>query len=258
MNRSKSLTILAALLALAAITGCSGGGSQQTAETATDSLLSANPLEDATGDITPQEDYQAAQPATTPPAPKPAAKPTPKPSSPPAPAANPGVTVPAGTAIALSVNTQISTETAQPGDTWTGVTTAPMVIGNSAPIPAGSTVHGVIAGAKGAEKGDRAFLYLTVASIDVNGKSIAIAASTDSIIAGSTRARNLGAIAGGAAAGALIGKAVGGSGKGALIGGLIGGAAATAGVAGSKGYQVVLKEGTELTFHTTREVVIRS
>jgi len=73
----------------------------------------------------------------------------------------------------------------------------------------------------------------------------------------SPRARNLGAVAGGAAAGALIGKAAGG-GKGALIGGLIGGAAAGAGVAASKGYQVVIKEGTPLTFTVDEDKFVKS
>ena len=125
-----------------------------------------------------------------------------------------------------------------------------------APIPAGSTVHGVVAGVAPAEKGSRAFLLLAVRSVTVNGKTHTLHATADSIIAGSTRARNLGAIAGGAAAGALIGKAVGGSNKGAVIGGLIGGAAAGGAVAASKGYQVVLKEGTELTFSADEAVVI--
>jgi len=77
-------------------------------------------------------------------------------------------------------------------------------------------------------------------------------------VAGSTRARNVGAVAGGAAAGALIGKAVGGSGKGALIGGLIGGASAAGAAAASKGYQVVLKEGTVITFSVKENVMVRS
>ena len=156
-------------------------------------------------------------------------------------------------AIALTVDAQISSETAQPGEEWTGTVKTPVIVGTSAPIPAGSVVRGVVSGVKGAEKGSRAFLVLTVTSITVNGKSHAVSAGTDSIIAGSTRARNLGAIAGGAAAGALIGKAVGGSSKGAVIGGLLGGAAATGAVAVSKGYQVVLKEGTELTFTVNKD-----
>ncbi len=260
MFRSKTtmLLIIAALLAGTALAGCSGQKAEQASETATDSLLAANPIEDNAGDITPQEEFQQPEkPAEEPPpAPKPKPRPAPKPTPPPAPV-NPGVTVPAGTALAVTVSTQLSTENVQPGDTWEGTTTAPLVIGNKAPIPAGATVHGVITGAKGAEKGERAFLVLAVQSVSFEGRDVTIGATTDSIIAGSTRARNLGAIAGGAAAGALIGKAVGGSGKGALIGGLIGGAAATAGVAASKGYQVVLKEGTELTFNTTKDVVIK-
>jgi hypothetical protein len=157
----------------------------------------------------------------------------------------------------VSVNAAVNSEFAHAGDVWEGVVTDPVVIGTAAPIPAGSRVKGVVRGVAPAEKGSRAYVLLAVTAIEVNGREYAIAAGTDSIVAGSTRARNLGAIAGTAAAGALIGKAVGGSGKGALIGGLIGGAAATAGVAGSKGYQVVLKEGTKLTFNTRETEVIR-
>ena len=48
-----------------------------------------------------------------------------------------------------------------------------------------------------------------------------------------------------------------GGNKGALIGGLLGGGAATGAVAKSKGYQVVLKPGTELTFTVSRSVVMK-
>jgi hypothetical protein len=80
---------------------------------------------------------------------------------------------------------------------------------------------------------------------------------TESIIAGSPRARNLGAIAGSAAGGALIGKAVSGSNKGALIGAVVGGGVATGVVAASDGYQVLLKPGTEITFTTSEAVAVR-
>ena len=81
-------------------------------------------------------------------------------------------------------------------------------------------------------------LVLSISSIELDGKTFGVKGSTDSLIAGSTRTRNVGAVAGGAAAGALIGKAVSGSGKGALIGGLLGGAAATGGGRGTQDYQV--------------------
>jgi len=117
-------------------------------------------------------------------------------------------------------------------------------------------VNGVIEAAKPAERGDRALLLLAIQSVTVNGKTHNFSATSDSMIAGSTRARNVGAVAGGAAAGALIGHAIGG-GKGALIGGLLGAGAATGGVAKSKGYQVTVDEGSAVVFHVTHEVAIR-
>lgn len=248
-----------AILVLALIAGCGQNNAQQAAESAGDSLLAASPVETPEGSLTPTEDFQQ-QPAETSPTPTPAApKPAaPKPSAPkPAPPSNPGVSVPAGTALAIAVTAQITSETAQPGDAWEGTVNQPVVIGTAAPIPAGSRVRGVVKAVKPAEKGDRAMLQLAITSVEVQGKSHALSASTEEMIAGSTRTRNVGAVAGGAAAGALIGKAVGGSNKGALIGGLVGGAATAAGVAGTKGYQVVVKEGSELTFTVDQTVTMK-
>lgn len=244
---------------LALLASC-GKKADQAAETSSDSLLAANPVETPEANITPQSEYkEPAKNQESPPAAKPTAKPKSKTAPPtPAPApSDPGVTVPTGTGIKIAVNAQVSSETAQPGDAWVGTVNAPVVIGTAAPIPAGSKVSGVVVGAMPAEKGSRAFLVLAVRSIEVEGKTYPIRATADSIIAGSTRARNLGAIAGSAAAGALIGKAVGGSKKGAVIGGLIGAAAGTGAVAASKGYQVTIKEGTEIVFNVNNAVVLR-
>ena len=243
-----------------ALTGC-GQKTEQASETTSDSLLAANPVEPPQTGITPQTEYQPEpiQKETPPPAPKPvAAKPKPKPKAetPEQPVAR-GVTVPAGTGIKITVAAQITSETAQAGDTWSGEVMEPLVIGTSAPIPAGSKVSGVITSAKAAEKGSRAHLVLAVRTIEIGGRTHHIHATAESLIAGSTRARNVGAVAGSAGAGALIGKAIGGSNKGAIVGGLIGGLVGTGAVAGSKGYQVVVKEGTEMTFVTDEVVVMK-
>ncbi len=253
--------LIGAVLVLAfAATGC-GQKAEQAAESAGDSLLAASPLETPEGSMTPTEEYQTPPtPTPTPPTPAPAKpKPaTPKPAAtPPAAPVNPGVTVPAGTSVKITVAAQISSETAQPGDAWEGTVVDPLVIGTAAPIPAGSTVRGVVKAVKPAEKGDRAMLQLAITSVVVQGKSHALSATTEEMIAGSTRTRNVGAVAGGAAAGALIGKAVGGSNKGALIGGLVGGAATAGAVAGTKGYQVVVKEGSELVFTTDQAITMK-
>lgn len=257
----RHLRILVGVSALALVlSSCGQKTETATSESASDSLLAASPVEPPEGNMTPSQDFSQQQTPdnSTPPAAtkpktsttKPAAKPAPAPS-------NPGVSIPAGTALKVAVNAQITSETAQPGDAWQGTIAEPLIIGTAAPIPAGSVVHGVVKAVKPAAKGDRAMLQLAITSVEVSGKSHPFAATGESMEAGSTRARNVGAVAGGAAAGALIGKAVGGSGKGALIGALAGGAASGAAVAASKGYQVVVKEGAQMSFTVDEAVTMK-
>ena len=70
-----------AIAALVLIAGC-GQKAQQSATTASDSLLAASPVEPAQGQLTPQTDYKEPD-ATQPPAPatKPASKPATKPAT---------------------------------------------------------------------------------------------------------------------------------------------------------------------------------
>jgi hypothetical protein len=163
-----------------------------------------------------------------------------------------GVTVPAGTSLDVTLSTGLSSETASVGDAWSG-----SVVNGREGIPAGSEARGTVSAVKAARKGDRAMLDLRLTSITAGGRSYPVHGSTEAIIAGSTRARNLGAIAASAAGGALAGRAMSGSGKGTLIGAIVGGGAATGVVAGSKGYQVALKSGTPLTFTTSQSVAVR-
>ena len=264
----------AVVLALGAVAiGCAKKSQTASSETSSDSLLATNPVEQPQGNLTPQQQYQPNQEQQqTPPTPAPTASETPhtakaakphhtsKPSSSPSsePVESRGATLAAGTPIEVTVSTPISTDKAQVGDTWTGEVKDNVIVGNTVVIPSGSTVSGVVNAVQPAQRGTKASLSLAVKSISVNGREHMVSASTEPIVAGSPRARNLGAMAGGAAAGALIGKAVGGGGKGALIGGLIGGAAAGAGVAASKGYQVVVKEGTTITFSVNEAVMVKS
>jgi len=148
-------------------------------------------------------------------------------------------TLESGTAIDVSLGANVSSEAVAVGDAWHGTLVENVSTGNGGTIPAGSEVNGVVTHVVAAARGSRAELELGVRSIRVDGHVTSIVATSPPVIAGSPRARNLGAIAGSAAAGALIGNAVG-DGKGAVAGGVIGAAAATGVVASSKGYQVVL------------------
>jgi hypothetical protein len=259
--RHASIAALALLLA----TGCGGQKAAQNSSTgaSSDSLLASSPIESAQGQLqpqstvppptpTPEQTQSAPTPtpkATTPPA---QAKPRPKPPAPEAPSA----TVAAGTGVKITMGTALTSETATVGQEWLGQVAEAVTVGAMAPFPAGSVVHGVVAGVKPAAKGDRATLVLRVTSIESNGKTHEISATADSLIAGSTRTRNVGAVAGSAAAGALIGSAMGG-GKGALIGGILGGAAATGAAANSKGFQVSVKEGAEMVFKVDRDTKLK-
>lgn len=256
---------LAILLAVP-VAGC---GAKKGAETTTadSTAFATNPTEQGQGDLAPQgqvpppeqERAQAQEPESEPEpvaeeqesAPEPARRPK---ASTPAPI--PTVTVPSGTEIIVTVSALITSETAQVGDSWTGVVKNNVVVGEKTVIPSGSTVSGVVSAVKAAAKGDRAMLDLTIGSMTVEGEDYEASATTTAIEAGSTTKRNVGAVAGSAGAGALLGGAIGGK-KGALLGGLLGGAGAGVGVAKSKGYQAVVKEGTELTFSTSEAVKIK-
>src|SRR5262249_22545536 len=110
-------------------------------------------------------------PAATPP-PKAPEKPkaTPTRKAPPTPA-EPTAMVSEGTALKITMNTPLSSETASLGQQWTGSIAEAVTVGNMAPFPAGSVVHGVVDGVKPAEKGDRAVLVLRVTRIEANGRT---------------------------------------------------------------------------------------
>jgi hypothetical protein len=110
--------------------------------------------------------------------------------------------MPAGTSFDVRITSGITSETAHVGDAWTGVVVNPVTVGSRVVVPAGSSVQGVVTGAQEARRGSRAMLDLTVQQVDMEGGRQGVNAVTDPVIAGSPRARNLGAIAGGAAASA--------------------------------------------------------
>ena len=137
-----------------------------------------------------------------------------------------------------------------------GTVTRSVVTENGASIPGGSTVHGEVAAVTAAHRGSRAQVQLELTRIRINGDERDINASAAPVIAGSTRKRNVGAVAGGALAGALLGRVVG-DGHNSAAGAVIGGAAATGVVAESKGFQVVLPDGSVMRFTVSQPLASR-
>jgi hypothetical protein len=165
--------------------------------------------------------------------------------------------VPSGTSIDVTLGTTISSEAASVGDSWNGVLARSVIVNGTTLAPAGSAVGGTVTGVTPAKKGDRAMLDLGLTSFNVGDRNYRVHGSTEAVIAGSTRARNLGAIAAATVAGAVVGHQIGGSDKGTIIGGIVGAGAATGVVSQTKGWQVVLKQGTPLTFTTSEAVAVR-
>src|SRR5258705_13170617 len=113
--------------------------------------------------------------------------------------------LPAGTAIDVELSSRISTENANSGDRWTGTTSRPIIVDGQVIIPEGSRVDGVVTRSAQGTHETRPQIDLAVRRVSVDGRSRRLNADTEPIIAGSGRARKIGAIAGGAAVGALVG-----------------------------------------------------
>lgn len=167
------------------------------------------------------------------------------------------VRLPSGTPVEVTLNTELSSESATVGNSWSGVTTRDLYANGELIAAAGSPAGGAVTGVAAARRGDRAMLDLGLAWISAGGTRHNVRGSTPAVIAGSTRARNLGAIAAATAAGAVVGHAIGKSDKGTLVGAIVGAGAATGVVSQTKGWQVLLKPGMALTFTTTESLAIR-
>jgi hypothetical protein len=164
--------------------------------------------------------------------------------------------MPAGTALQVRLDTKISTDDNHQGDSWSGTVTQSVVSGDRVVIPAGTPVSGVVTMIQQGTHETRPQIALAVRRVNVDGRMRVVNADTEPIVAGSNRAKKIGAIAGGAAVGALVGHSVAKKSHGTLIGGLLGGAAGY-GLTRHALRTMQLKEGTVVTFTTNEDVAMR-
>lgn len=233
-------------------------GQPQTSQQATDEPATTSSAEQATeAPARPDaEPPQAAEPPVSRPArqPRRVAESTPSEPAMPrevAPAPQPIVkTVPAGTTLDVVFLDGLSSETAQPGDSFRARVTHDVSQDGVVVIPAGSVVTGSVTEAVSLKKiGGTAKLALEFSKLELpSGGTAAIEASL--VEQGKSETKKDAATIGGATAGgALLGKIIGKKGKSALIGAAVGAAAGTAIAAKTKGEQVEIPVGTELSLH---------
>ena len=152
--------------------------------------------------------------------------------------------IPAGTPVTIRLGSEITSASAQPGQTFEGTVAKDVVVNGKTVAKAGAPAKVKVTHAKSSGR-LHAPGELTLRLASVNGQAV----STSAVRAkGKSHTKsNVTKIGGGAAAGAVIG-ALAGGGKGAAIGTLAGGAAGTGVAAATGKEEAVFPAEAALTF----------
>ncbi len=167
------------------------------------------------------------------------------------------MTIPAGTSLQLTLNTPVASDTSHVEDAVSADLTTAVTIGGRTILPAGTTVAGIVSGAEdsGRVKG-RARMELDFTSVTTDGSRYDMSAAPFSRLAAATKGEDATKIGIGAGAGAVIGGILGGK-KGAAEGAAVGGGAGTGVVLATKGKEVRLAAGTDVSTQLTAPLTVR-
>jgi hypothetical protein len=170
--------------------------------------------------------------------------------------AHAATSIPAGTAITVTIDQSISSKNAQAGQGVVATVAHDVTVDGKVVIPKGSHAKLVVSSVQASGRlSTPAKLWLRLKSVEVHGKTYTIATSSSGKTMGGKGKRDAGFIGGGAGAGALIGGLAGG-GKGAAIGAAAGAGAGTAGAAATGKKEVEFPAETRLSFTTRAPVTI--
>jgi hypothetical protein len=169
------------------------------------------------------------------------------------------VTIPAGTALPIVLDTSVGSDTSRAEQIVTAHLARPVTFHGETVLGAGSRVGGVVTDAvsAGRVKG-RAHVAVRFDSLSPSGddERYEIRAASIGRTAEGTKKKDALEIGAPAAGGAIIGALVGGK-KGALIGTAVGGGAGTGVVLSTKGKEVHLEKGSALMLKLAAPVTVK-
>ena len=167
------------------------------------------------------------------------------------------VTIPAGTTLRLDLRSAVASDTSKVEDRVNATLREALVIDGQTVVPSGAELAGVVTDVadSGRVKG-RARIAYRFSSMTVGNEQYDIDTAPTSHIAEATKGEDATKIGVGAGAGAAIGALLGG-GSGAAKGAAIGGAAGTGAVLATKGQEVRLGPGANVTTRLTAPVTVR-
>jgi hypothetical protein len=169
------------------------------------------------------------------------------------------VTIPAGTNLAVELRTTLASDANHVEDPVRGTLRHSVMTSGVQALAAGAAVSGHVTEAErsGRVKG-KAVIGFRFTAIDPPGDGTHATIHTATIRheASATKKKDAAKIGGGAAGGALLGALIGG-GDGAAKGAAIGGAAGTGVVLGTRGEEISVPAGTQLTVRLTAPLTVR-
>ena len=167
------------------------------------------------------------------------------------------VTIPAGTTLPLSLTSAVASDTSAIEDTVTAELTRTNTIDGWDVLPAGARLEGHVTGVEGSGRvKGRAMIAFRFTSLTTGGDQYDIQASPLSHLAPATKGEDATKIGIGAGAGAIIGGIVGGK-DGAAKGAAVGGGAGTGVVLATKGQEMRLAPGADVSTPLTAPLTVR-
>jgi hypothetical protein len=167
------------------------------------------------------------------------------------------MTIPAGTTLPLALTSSVASDTSAVEDAVTAELTSPITIDGRDVLPAGTRLAGVVTAVDDSDRvKGRAMIAFSFTSLGTGDARYDLQAAPLSRLAPATKGEDATKIGIGAGAGAVIGGILGGK-DGAAKGAVVGGGAGTGVVLATKGREVRLGPGADVTTRLTAPLTVR-